>query len=516
MQVESDLSTQEMDEDVVTSATMNPLLLNLIFSYLDAPTLKASVRPVCTLWADLGAPFLGKKTTLTFSELMTCDMETPKAFGLATFHPKLAKNVKLVSSKCPCESPERLPRKFTAARPKIARYLEELEVKIYSSFLPGLHKLWRSKSHLFENLTKISITVLLSSDENQGTILTASYPTMANVRVILIKMTNQYETEQDEMAASICQKLLNSTPNLTEMEVEASFYLDFAPSKKLSKLTYAFVQFFDWDTEEPPGVMEIGKMAKMLESCRESLTELSLSHVGEKIDDEEDDDMPQPQTLSLPSFTSLTRLSISSMEVYRLGDCLSATHLPNLTHVSLAGCVQLDFTLSDIFANLLQPHVGITSLDLDAVYDGDEHYVDIGTEIIRVFPAVKMLQLKLTISVHLLVENYDDIRLLKKTLRNFAPWELTSAVVQIHKVRSSGVVLGTMQGLRRWKGLAHTEVRLYADKQPFVLGEILKEVLLACREIKLLKMLGFLMKNRDEYEFQEFIEENSLPITFSE
>ncbi|XP_035714151.1 uncharacterized protein LOC118438300 [Folsomia candida] len=118
MQVESDLSTQQMDDkdvatsvgdtmqvidshlsipliddildaddttqgesgdlqidetNVATSALMNPLLLNLIFSYMDARRLKKSVRPVCTLWADLGAPFLGKKTKLTFSEHTTCD-----------------------------------------------------------------------------------------------------------------------------------------------------------------------------------------------------------------------------------------------------------------------------------------------------------------------------------------------------------------------------------------------------------------------------------------------------------
>ncbi|XP_035713992.1 uncharacterized protein LOC118438216 [Folsomia candida] len=481
MQVESDLSTQQMDDmlditatsaadlmqeqgesgdlqidetNVATSALMNPLLVNLIFSYMDAPTLKTSVRPVCTLWADLGAPFLGKKTThpQMFSESITCDSEIPETIGLTVFHPKLAKNVKLVSSTCPCDSPELLPRNFTAVRPRIARHVEELEVRIDSSFLPGLHKMWTSRQHLFNNLTKISITVLLFSDDNADSILTGSYPMMANVKMISIRMANQYRLDQDKLGAIISQKLFNATPNLQEVEVEAGFYLDFAPCKKLDKFTYAFVKFLDWRTHEPSKVVEMDKIVKMLESCRESLTELSLSQVRvvDFEDDEEDDDDVQPvQTLSLPSFPNLTRLSISSMEVYRLGDCLSVKNVPNLTHVILAGSIKKWFTLSNIIAHFRHPHVGITTLDLDAAYDGDEDDVEIGTEIVRLFPAVKILKLKLTLLAYLQMDDLEEIRLLKQILRNFAPWELTSALVEMKNVRSSGVVLGTMQGLKR-------------------------------------------------------------------
>ncbi|OXA44404.1 V-type ATP synthase subunit I [Folsomia candida] len=246
--------------------------------------------------------------------------------------------------------------------------------------------------------------------------------------MISMKMANHYNPVQDMMAAAICQKLFESTPNLQEVEVQARFYLDFAPSKKLAKLNYMFVQVFDWDAEENPRFMEMDKMVKMLESCRESVTELSLSLVGDDVDDEEVfDDIPQ--TLFLPSFTSLTRLSIFSLKAYRWGDCLSETNLPNLTHVKLAGCMQQGFILSDIFAPLLQTHVGITSLDLEAVYDGDEDNVGIGTDIVRLFPSVKMLQLKLTVLEE--VEDYEDVHLLKQTLRNFAPWKLTWAFVQV-------------------------------------------------------------------------------------
>ncbi|XP_021961335.2 uncharacterized protein LOC110857032 [Folsomia candida] len=448
---------------------------------------------------------------------MTCGMLTPKGFGLATFHPKLAQNVKIVSPLWPCELPEFLPQNFTAARPKIAPHLEELEVNIDSSFLPELHKMWRSKSHRFTNLRKITITVSLSYDENAGTILTASYPAMENVKTISIKMTNQFDNKQDEMAASICQKLLNATPNLQEVEMEASFYLDFAPSKKLTKLTYTFVQFFEHDFMEEPVLIEIDKISEMLECCRESsLTELTLRHVGEGIIDYEEDENDMQQTLSLPSFPKLTRLSISSMDFYHLGDYLSTAHLPNLTHVSLAINFKQFVSLSDIFAHIRHPHVGVTSLHLDAAHDGDEDHVGIGTEILRLFPAVKTLQLKLTVSAFVQVEGDVAIRILKRTLRNFAPWELTSALVEMKYVRSSDFVMGTMQGLKRWKGLAHTEVRLCGiDRLPFVLGDDVKEVLLASRSVKSIKMLGLLMEAEKD-EFQRFIEENGLQISLSE
>ncbi|OXA45448.1 uncharacterized protein LOC118437937 [Folsomia candida] len=447
MQVGSELSTQEIDDttnammifsldntthddsgdlqiddtNVATSTLMNPLLLNLIFSYMDAPTLKTSVRPVCTLWADLGAPFLGRKTTQLFSERIKCDTEVPETIGLATFHPKLAKNVKLVSCTCPCDSPEVLPRNFVAARPEIARHLEELEVKIDSSFLPGLHKMWRSKAHLFENLSKISITAVLYTDENADSILTGSYPTIENVKMISIRMADQDRDGQDKLAAAISQQLVYSTPNLQEVEVEAGFYLDFSPCKKLVKFKYTFIKFLDWETEERSEVVEIDKVVKMLESCRESLTELSLSQVLlEDFEDDEDDD-EMPTLLLLPSFPNLTRLSISSMEVYRLGDCLCATNLPNLTHVSLAGSVKQWFALTDMFSHLRHPHVGVTSLHLDAAYDGDDDHANIGTEIVHLFPSVKTLQLKVTLLEYLHMDDLEEISLLKQTLRNFAP-----------------------------------------------------------------------------------------------
>lgn len=148
------------------------------------------------------------------------------------------------------------------------------------------------ESHRFTNLARISITVLSSYDENGRWILAgSSYPTMGNVTMISVIMGDQYNPNTDGMAASICQKLLNAAPNLVEVEVKANFYLDFAPCKKLTRLTYKFVQFVDFATHEPTEVMDLGKIAEMLTPCRDSLAELSLYYVGP--DGGHDDDVPQ-------------------------------------------------------------------------------------------------------------------------------------------------------------------------------------------------------------------------------
>ncbi|XP_021959798.1 uncharacterized protein LOC110855696 isoform X1 [Folsomia candida] len=519
MQAEkSALSTQEMDEmDVAPSALMNPLLLNVIFSYLDAPTLKKSVRPVCTLWADLGAPFLGGKTTVTFSEDAQCGMSTSEIIGLAKFHPKLAKKVKLAASTCPCDWSEDLPENFVKTLPKFARHVEEFEVKINSSFLPGLHKVWQARRYRFQNLTKISIIICASYDENEFTIVTETYPKMENVKEISFTMADQYLPDQDDMAASICQKLLNAAPNVAEVELKASFYLDFSSSKKLAKFSYTFVKFLDVETDEPVSFMDMDRVTEMLATCcGESLAELKLSHVAELNGDEEDDDGDIPEILSLPSLPSLTRLSLSAMEAYRLGDCLQETNLPNLTHVTLVPSNKQYITLSDIFEHFRQPHVGVTSLDLSAMYDGDEDKVTTAAEIVRLFPAVAKFQLQLT---NLQSEDDDDDDDMDSgvtdTLRNFAPWEVTSALVEMKNLESSGDVLATMKGLMGWKGLAHTEVRLCAAAGTiFIPGDAVKAVLLACKEVKLVQMSGFVIKGKDK--FQGFIEANRLPITLSE
>ncbi|XP_035712199.1 uncharacterized protein LOC118437355 [Folsomia candida] len=444
-------------------------------------------------------------------------MSTSEIIGLAKFHPKLAKKVKLAASTCPCDWSEDLPENFVKTLPKFARHVEEFEVKINSSFLPGLHKVWQARRYRFQNLTKISIIICASYDENEFTIVTETYPKMENVKEISFTMADQYLPDQDDMAASICQKLLNAAPNVAEVEVKASFYLDFSPSKKLAKFSYTFVKFLDVETDEPVSFMDMDRVTEMLATCcGESLAELKLSHVAELNGDEEDDDGDIPEILSLPSLPSLTRLSLSAMEAYRLGDCLHMTNLPNLTHVTLVPSNKQYITLSDMFEHFRQPHVGITSLDLSAMYDGDEDNVTTAAKIVRLFPAVTKFQLKLT---NLQSEDDDDDddmdSGLTDTLRNFAAWELTSALVEMKNVESSGDVLATTKGLMGWKSLAHTEVRLCAAAGTiFIPGDAVKAVLLTCKAVKLVKMSGFVIKGKNK--FQGFIEANHLPITLSE
>ncbi|XP_035707880.1 uncharacterized protein LOC118435643 [Folsomia candida] len=385
-----------MDTPASTKALMNPLLLKIVLSYMDVPTLE-SARSVCTLWADLGAAFLGEQVSVTFTTQNCCRKNNSKSSKeLGSLHPKLARSVLLIMVPSPCGWLS-LPKNLTTNLPHISDHIVEFDVTLSSRFEPTLERMWMM--HHFPNLGLLTLTFVMinidtsdnSEDQDDSK---ENYPpkipqflTLPNLESLKIVVKDQNEIGQDDGISSICQGLLNSASNVVNVTIYVSFYPDFTPCTKLEMLAYTYVHFRDkWTHEEV--YVDFPILTWMLDTCLDYVTRLTLSCRHDWNDLHE-------QIFMLPSMTKLVVLHIKGM--FPLGNFLHQDHLPNLTHVTFSGYNRYGVCLPDTFENFDLPHERITSLDVDAVYRYFDQDVETAVKIARLFPSVKKFRLKLTI-----------------------------------------------------------------------------------------------------------------------
>ncbi|OXA55095.1 hypothetical protein Fcan01_10299 [Folsomia candida] len=472
----------------VTRIPFSTQLLNLIFPYLDAPSLK-SARSVCTLWAELSTSFLGKWTSVTFTTENCCREEISKSSKeLGSLHPKLAKSVVLVLAQPPCGWIS-LPKNLTTNLPHISDHIVEFDVTLSSRFEPTLERMWMM--HHFPNLGLLTLTFVMinidtsDNSENEDDNYNENHPphkipqflNLPNLKSLKIVVKDKSEIDQDDGISSICQGLLNSAACVENVTIDASFYPDFTPCTKLDMLAYTFIHFEDFGQV----YVDIPILTWMLGTCRNYLTRLTLSgqHDWEAFD---------PGTLMLPSMPNLVVLHIE--EIFPLGNFLHSVHLPSDPHFDL-------------------PHKQITSLDVEAVYRYFDQDVETAARIVRLFPSVKKFRFKMTI----LDEGEDDPHVME-LLQSFATWDLTSGLVEIESDQETTDVLAVLRGVAMWKGLSRTSVNFEVKGSPkFVLDDEMEEILLYCRSLRWIKMSGFQMEEEEREKFEEFIEEHALQIS---
>lgn len=240
---------------------------------MDTTTLKAC-RLVCTLWADVGATYLGRQGRLAFS----APPNRTKSEELTSFNHDLVKNVELLfytktACCCPdiCTCLTKLPSNFVIILPEIFDKLETLEFFYAKAFQP-FQEIWSTND--FPHLTQISI---IADGEDLDKNAPPSremgqFRLLPNLKVFSLKMSPCCDSSQPLMS-SICQNLVNSAPNLDDLDVVASFHLDLSACKKLKTVRYKF--HFERYTR-----FYIEEFAKMLESCRNSLESLTLGYFG--------------------------------------------------------------------------------------------------------------------------------------------------------------------------------------------------------------------------------------------
>lgn len=242
---------------------------------MDTPTLK-SVRLVCPVWADVGARFLGKQGRLTFSTPHNRIINKE----LTPFNHDLAKNIKLLfyttracycNAVCTC-SPY-LPPNFVTILPEISNKLETLKFFCVRAFEPA-HEIW--SAYHFPNLTHISITANGEDIDNKGRprLEMTEFQLLPNLKVFSVTITPSCEKVSSKIwMSTFCQKLLNSAPNLEEVDLNTSFYRKFTECRKLRNLS---LKLDSWGNFQ----FEISQMTKMLDSCRNSVESLTLDYLG--------------------------------------------------------------------------------------------------------------------------------------------------------------------------------------------------------------------------------------------
>ncbi|XP_035708178.1 uncharacterized protein LOC110850285 isoform X2 [Folsomia candida] len=495
----------DIDKVAMNKALLNPVILHKVFCSLDTPTLK-SVRLVCTLWAEVGATILGKQGRLPFSTPPTCE-------ELTSFNPKLARNIELLFRKiikchciddCSCPpNLTNLPSNFVIILPQISDKLETLELLGVKTFEP-LQEIW--STYHFARLTHISI--------------------IAN-GVYLDKMTppaqvspSCREPSSKDFMSTICHNLVNSAPNLEEIDLKANFYWDLTACGKLKTFQ---VKHYSWGGVQS----EIYEMTKMLESCGHSLETLTLDYLGS---------YNGPIELDL-HFPNLTHLRLHATHVYSVEASVNIINLPKLTHFSLLSNATFKRDISSILQHYHLRHIGITSLDMSCFhypkFDNVYGHGQAARRLVNLFPAVKELKLKMLIQY---VSSYGQYFLaLMETVQSFDDWELTCGQIEfeIASFSVSGVhnysypdqwfgselVLIVLKGMAGWRGLRNTSLQFTGNEGRQagfrLLGEM-RDVLLSCRTIRSLTIAGFLMDEQTKDNFQTFIGDHNLPISLTD
>ncbi|OXA48533.1 Oligoribonuclease [Folsomia candida] len=526
MQAEIDHATTQLEnldlvadvDNVAMKALLNPLILQKVFCSLDTKTLK-SARLVCTLWADVGAAPLGKQGRHVFRT--RSDLESNKA--MASLNPELLKNVKILfegykTCNCVyiiCWCTPTLPLDFVWILPQISDKLETLEVFYVTAFEP-IRELW--SSYNFPHLARIRILADREYLDEAEPMLKemAEFRPLPNLKVFSLRMFSGCRNPSSRAQMStICQNLINSSPNLEEFELHSTFYVDLTACGKLKKFTFNY---------DPTGSFEfeISETTKMLESGRTSLESLILNYTMENDDSIE---------LNF-YFPNLTHLQTNAADVYVLKDSVNTTNLPKLTHFSMSTIdYPFQFEISGMLSRYHLRHVGITSLDICC----KNHFPRIGNNedgeaarrLVDLFPSVKELKFNLKIVVF---RDYDQYFFdLMEIMRSFGEWELSRGEVDFHLKACQGpeindhherdfvslFIIAVLRGMTGWTGLANTSLKFSTDwRRPaeFRLLDEVRDAILSCRTIRSLAISGLLMDAETKNNLETFIREQNLPI----
>ncbi|XP_035712385.1 uncharacterized protein LOC110855760 isoform X1 [Folsomia candida] len=507
----------ELDHEVTTKALLNPLILHKVFCSLDVPTLK-SVRLVCTLWADVGATYLGKKGRFTLSA------ESDLTSFLPSLDTDLAKNVHLLFRRCVCYDICKCPpdltnllSNFVLLLPQISDQLETLRFFHVNAFEP-LQEIW--SSYDFRNLTQILIKVNgLCLDKRAPPPPTmAKFRALPNLKVFHVEMWPEVRNSLlMTVVTTIFQNLVNSAPNLEDFYLDAMFYLDLTPCGKLKTFRHNYFSMAGFQ-------LQIPEMTKMLASCRNSVENLTLENAGWSDD---------PMELNF-RFPNLTHLKLKAGYVYNINDSLNVTNLPKLTHFSITSIdTSSECDIAMMLENYNSRHVGITSLHVGCSHNpeiGNNWDGPAGDLLVNMFLAVTELKLCMLMEFY---SDFDQYFLpLGETLRSFGNWELTRGQVEFDMTFASPksinypdqefgslLIIAVLRGMMGWRGLATTSLQFTGHRcnyAEFRLLDEMRDALLSCSMIGSVVIAGFLMDEPTKDNFRTFIRQHNLPITVTD
>ncbi|XP_035712083.1 uncharacterized protein LOC118437271 [Folsomia candida] len=378
--------------------------------------------------------------------------------------------------------------------PEILNGLTELYLSAGSKFARG-QKSCRKIMADFRN----HVSILVETWEDEDAFRGPRFRPLPNLRVLRFNLGNTRSNDYPSAGPkAILQELLNSTPKLEELTLcmhEES--QDWELSSKTLKILKYSVWLYpheesDHPRPEPPKVHSfpskiLGRFSKYLEKL-----ELGFPYFAE----------PQGYAKIVDiSFPNLTHLTIHEGYKYDVDDFLDSTHLPKLTHLSIAG----------MLSTRQLGHPGITSLALvsDTCYLRNE---TAASEIVDFFPSVT--KFKLTLEVKHYTGTEGSRTKLGKTMVAFGAWALANGQVVVQGVTPE-VVAAILAGLTEWRGLKNTSILFKTSEKfdNFVLTDRIRDELVACRAIRHIDLSGFSMDEQTRNDLTELIARWNLPVS---
>ncbi|XP_021961723.1 uncharacterized protein LOC110857437 [Folsomia candida] len=399
--------------NAMSKVLRNSLILDAIFAKLDLPDLKNS-RLVCHEWNDVGTAVLAKRTRLQVNELLS--YKWPKFDKVAPVNDKLLRRL-LISYKFDPSTPKKrktdVIKKALTHVPKVSQLTREIkffvaEKKFLPAFLEGIRALGSTKIQDIEILSGWR----LDPDGDYKIAPRAFQKLPPQPSLTSLKFTINSEFRLDRTTGChefhpLIQILIDAAPNLTTLDVAASLYPNLEGCSSLKVLKYKFGTYYNYNIPD----INLDNVIKMLAQVKDSVIVLELAL------DSLSTTLKQIQTVwDVPVMSNVTTLSTRSINTYQIRDFFDEDHFPKLKTLSIHQGTGTSH------ANLWGQHGEIQSLSVVVWSLRDKEFVG---KLIRVFPAVKKLELRLEIAYHTSVSD------INQTIEPFQIWDLERVNVHV-------------------------------------------------------------------------------------
>ncbi|XP_035712443.1 uncharacterized protein LOC118437507 [Folsomia candida] len=452
-------------------AMRNPLILDAVFTHLHLRDLKTS-RLVCHDWNDVGVTLLGKRAYLHANKLFT--LTATKLFGVHVTpvnsqlfrHLRISDNFNL--SIWSNKMKTGIITQVLTEVPEVVQLTREIKFDVTHKefvppFLQGIRMLRSTKIRHVDISTHVQSfrDYIIPAETYQ------KLPPQPSLTSVKFKTLSDSQSGRKLEFQPLIKVWLDAAPNLTTLDIAASFYPNLEGCTNLKVLRF---EFLDWAD------IKLDKVTKMLGQVKDSLMELKLSKRYSR---------EQIQTVDeVPVMSQLTSLSIHSLHAYGILGFFDEDHFPKLKTLSLHHASGEGTLTSHL--NLWRRHEGVQSLGLTVDFlsskNGEEE--DFGEEIVEMFPSVKELDLTMK---HI---SLSFIPAINRIMESFKTWDLERVNVAVTLGRQISVlieVLKTMsilQGVKSFQLLDITSSRVHFS--PYI-----EDIILHSRGFKSFEISGY-------------------------
>ncbi|OXA48720.1 hypothetical protein Fcan01_16264 [Folsomia candida] len=352
----------------MSKALMNPLILDKIFHNLNVPDLK-SCRLVSHAWADHGAALLGNRSYFNVNELVYYNSGSKLCLSTPLINEKLVRRLKFYDG-----------------------------TKLFGQEYQGVEV----------------ITNGLRMVESK------------EIQYVRLKL-EKYQACGD---SKILQRLLDSAPNLTILDVFASSFPDLERCRNLKSLKFILENHFN-DT------ITVDNTTALLRQVKDSLTEAELgwkTYLRSWL---------QSQNMSVPIMSKLTSLAIHPFVGYPIPDFFNEIYLPALEKLAFRNLYSATSLPNHLV--MWQRHRGVTlAVELSKNCWQDE----LAESIIQLFPNVRKFEIQIKFPY-----NWISILDINQMMQPFQMWELDQVDVDVESEGNPALTVAILKNVSLWKDM---------------------------------------------------------------